>query len=40
MLDAGGWPVLLTHWQSLYSNGLGTGLAVLEEVGRRVRASL
>lgn len=40
VLDAGGWPVLLTHWQSLFSNGLGTGLAVLEEVGRRVRACL
>jgi len=40
VLDAGGWPVLLTHWQSLFSNGLGTGLAVLEEVGRRVRESL
>jgi hypothetical protein len=40
VLDAGGWPVLLTHWQSLYSNGLGTGLAVLEDIGRRVRASL
>jgi hypothetical protein len=40
VLDAGGWPVLLTHWQSLYSNGLGTGLAVLEEVARRVRLAL
>ncbi len=39
-LDAGGWPVLLTHWQSLFSNGLGTGLVVLEQVARRVRSSL
>jgi len=40
VLDAGGWPVLLTHWQSLFSNGLETGLAVLDELGRRVRESL
>jgi hypothetical protein len=40
VLDAGGWPVLLTHWQSLFSNGLETGLAVLDEVGRRVSATL
>jgi len=40
VLDAGGWPVILTHWQSLFSNGLRTGLAALEEVGRRVRACL
>jgi hypothetical protein len=38
VLDAGGWPVLLTHWQSLYSNGLETGLQVMAEVGRRVAA--
>jgi hypothetical protein len=36
VLDAGGWPVMLTHWQSLFSNGLETGLRVLDEVGRRV----
>jgi hypothetical protein len=40
VLDAGGWPVLLTHWQSLISNGLGTGMAVLDELGRRIRATL
>jgi hypothetical protein len=40
VLDAGGWPVFLTHWQSLFSNGLETGLAVLDEVGRRIRTSL
>jgi hypothetical protein len=40
VLTAGGWPVLVTHWQSLYSNGLGTGLAALEEVARRVRDAL
>jgi hypothetical protein len=40
VLDAGGWPILLTHWQSLFSNGLETGLAVLDETGRRVAARL
>jgi hypothetical protein len=40
VLDAGGWPIILTHWQSLFSNGLETGLVVLEEVGRRVEQNL
>jgi hypothetical protein len=40
VLDAGGYPVLLTHWQSLISNGLGTGLDVLDELGRRIRERL
>jgi hypothetical protein len=40
VLQAGGWPVLLTHWQSLFSNGVESGLAVLDEVGRRVAAAL
>src|SRR5437763_1269300 len=31
VLDAGGWPIWVTHWQSLFSNGLETGLAVLDE---------
>lgn len=36
-LTAGGWPILVTHWQSLFSNGLETGIAVLDEVGKRVQ---
>lgn len=40
VLDAGGWPIVLTHWQSLFSNGLESGLAVLDEFGRRVEATL
>ena len=40
VLETGGYPILLTHWQSLFSNGLGTGLRVLEEVGRRVKEHL
>lgn len=34
------WPVLLTHWQSLYSNGLRTGLRALDLVGQRIRRHL
>lgn len=40
VLRTGGYPILLTHWQSLMSNGLGTGLRVLAEVGKRVRTHL
>ncbi len=37
VVETGGYPILITHWHSLISNGLGTGLRVLEEVARRVR---
>ena len=40
ILAAGGWPVVLTHWQSLFSNGLETGLQVLDRLGERVRRVL
>lgn len=40
VLAAGGWPVLVTHWQSLFSNGTETGLAILDEVGRRIARAL
>ena len=40
MLSIGGFPILVTHWQSLMSNGLYTGLRVLDEVGRRVNTLL
>lgn len=39
-LETGGYPVFLCHWQSLISNGLGTGLRILEEVGKRVQEHL
>lgn len=39
-LDAGGWPIMVTHWQSLFSNGSEAGLAALDEVGRRVAEHL
>ena len=40
VLNKGGWPVFVTHWQSLYSNGLETGLKALEEVGKRINTHL
>ncbi len=40
VLDAGGWPVVLTHWQSLFSNGLETGLRVLELLAERIDRTL
>jgi len=40
VLECGGYPILLTHWQSLVSNGLGTGMKVLDEVGRRINKNL
>jgi hypothetical protein len=35
-LENGSWPILITHWQSLMSNGLGTGLRALDEIARRI----
>ena len=40
VIDAGGWPILMNHWQSFFSNGLETGLAVLDLLGERVSATL
>ena len=40
VLDAGGWPLLCTHWQSLFSNGLETGIKILDLVGERVQTCL
>ena len=40
ILDTGGFPILITHWQSLMSNGLGTGLRALDETGRRIKKNL
>lgn len=36
VLETGGYPILITHWQSLFSNGLQTGIRVLDEIARRV----
>ncbi len=40
VLDTGGFPILTTHWQSLFSNGLGTGLRILDTVAARVNRHL
>ncbi len=40
VLNTGGYPIMVTHWQSLMSNGLGTGLRVLDEVGARIAQHL
>lgn len=36
VVAAGGAAIVLTHWQSLFSNGLPTGLAALDDFGRRI----
>jgi len=40
VLERGGYPILLTHWQSMHSNGLNTGLKALEIVAERVNKHL
>lgn len=40
ILASGGYPILLTHWQSLISNGAETGLRALCETARRVEEHL
>lgn len=40
VLNTGGYPILIAHWQSLMSNGLGTGIRVFDEVGRRIQRHL
>ncbi len=40
LLDRGIVPALVTHWQSLYSNGRETGLKALALLGRRVQERL
>ncbi|MBQ3078730.1 MAG: hypothetical protein IJC48_01850 [Clostridia bacterium] len=40
ILKSGGYPILLTHWQSLFSNGAGTGLRALCETAKRIEMHL
>ena len=40
VLETGGYPILITHWQSLMSNGLYTGLKVMEEIAARISRNL
>lgn len=36
VLESEGWPILVTHWQSLMSNGSQMGLRILDEVAQRI----
>lgn len=40
VLEKGSYPIMLTHWQSLASNGLYTGLKVLDKIAQRVSDNL
>lgn len=40
VLETGGFPLFITHWQSLISNGLCTGMRVLELIAERVNTHL
>ena len=40
VLNTNGYPVLISHWQSLMSNGTGVGIRILDEVARRINATL
>ena len=40
VLETGGFPLFITHWQSLISNGLCTGMKVLDLIGQRVNTLL
>ena len=40
VLETGGYPILIAHWQSLMSNGLGTGIRALEIVAERIKKNL
>ena len=40
VLNSGGYPILLAHWQSLVSNGLATGIRVLDLVAERINRNL
>jgi hypothetical protein len=40
LVDSGSFVAILSHWQSLYSNGSEAGIAILDRVFRRVRRLL
>lgn len=39
-IESGGWPIILTHWQSMYTNGSSAGLRALDTVGERIKKNL
>lgn len=40
VLENGSFPIMLTHWQSLASNGRYTGLKILDKIAQRVNDNL
>ena len=40
VLETGGYPLFITHWQSLISNGSCVGMKVLDEIGKRINDNL
>jgi hypothetical protein len=40
ILDAGGWPAIVTHWQCMFGNGTNVGLRALDLLGERVNRLL
>ena len=40
VLNTGGWPILCSHWQSLFANGTEAGLRILDIVAARVNQHL
>jgi len=40
VLETGGWPILITHWQSLVSNGSLSGMRAFRETARRIQKNL
>ena len=40
VLESGGWPIMIAHWQSLYTNGSSAGLRAIDMVGERIKKHL
>ncbi len=40
VLESGGWPIMISHWQSLCSNGSYAGLRTVDIVGQRIKKNL
>ena len=40
VLESGGWPIMISHWQSMYTNGTSAGLRVIDIVGERIKKNL
>ena len=40
VLENGGWPIMIAHWQSMYTNGSSAGLRAIDIVGERIKKNL